>query len=77
MDWKEEKGKLVKHYWFESFKEAWIFLEKLAVIAEKEDHHPEIHNVYNQVKISLCTHEAGNKITEKDLNLARLIDLIK
>ena len=45
-----------------------------ALLAEKENHHPEIYNIYNIVEIRLQTHDAGNKITEKDRNLAAEID---
>ena len=47
---------------------------QIALLAEKENHHPEIYNIYNIVEIRLQTHDAGNKITEKDRNLAAEID---
>lgn len=73
-NWKEESDKLVKSYEFKNFIEAWAFLQKVAFIAEKNQHHPEIENVYNKVKLSLCTHDIGSIITNKDRELARLID---
>jgi 4a-hydroxytetrahydrobiopterin dehydratase len=72
--WKEEKGKLVKQYEFKNFIEALQFINLLAKICEAENHHPEIYNVYAKVKLSFCTHDAANSITEKDHKLSRLID---
>jgi 4a-hydroxytetrahydrobiopterin dehydratase len=46
----------------------------VAIVAEKQDHHPEIYNTYNKVNIKLQTHDAGNKVTEKDYTLAKAID---
>jgi len=74
--WKEEEGKLVKHYHFKDFKEAIQFINRIAQICEQENHHPEIYNVYATVKLAFCTHDAANSITEKDHNLSRLIDAL-
>ena len=79
MDWKEESTRegssaLVKEFKFRNFVEAWTFMSGVALIAEKMDHHPDWTNVYNQVNIRLSTHDAGNKITEKDRKLASEID---
>jgi 4a-hydroxytetrahydrobiopterin dehydratase len=72
--WQEQNNKLVKELTFKDFKEAWAFLNKVAVLAEEHNHHPEIENVYNRVTLKLCTHDAGNSITEKDRRLAKAID---
>lgn len=74
--WKTEDNKLVKIFKFKDFIEAFGFMSKVAIIAEKLDHHPEWSNIYNTVTIKLCTHDAGNIITEKDRNLAKEIDLL-
>ncbi|MCB0645843.1 MAG: 4a-hydroxytetrahydrobiopterin dehydratase [Saprospiraceae bacterium] len=74
MDWKEEQDYLVKEYEFKDFKEAFAFMTKVALVAEKKDHHPTWGNVYNKVWIKLNTHSAGNKITQKDHDLAAAID---
>lgn len=74
MEWKEENNKLVREFEFKDFTEAFSFLTKVALEAEKAQHHPEIFNVYNKVKISLSTHDAGNKVTNKDRDLAMKID---
>ena len=72
--WKHEGDKLKKDYLFADFQEAMGFVLRLAFFAEAQDHHPELFNVYNQVKIELTTHDAGNKVTAKDVTLALSID---
>ena len=79
MDWKEEntaegQSALVKEFSFKNFVEAWGFMSSVALLAEKMDHHPDWSNVYNRVSIRLSTHDAGNKITDKDRKLAAEID---
>lgn len=74
MDWVTKDNKLVKEFKFNDFIEAFSFLTKVAIVAEKQNHHPEIYNVYNKVIISLQTHDAGNVVTEKDYTLAKTID---
>jgi 4a-hydroxytetrahydrobiopterin dehydratase len=58
---------------FKTFSEAFAFMTRVALLAEKADHHPEWSNVYNKVSIILSTHDAGG-LTEKDLKLAAAID---
>ena len=72
--WKEENNQLKRTFKFENFVEAFGFMSRVALIAEKMDHHPNWSNVYNQVEISLTTHDAGNTVTDKDRNLAAAID---
>nr|MBC7612317.1 4a-hydroxytetrahydrobiopterin dehydratase [Pseudopedobacter sp.] len=74
MSWKEENHELTQTFTFKNFIEAWSFMNKVALIAEKMDHHPNWSNVYNKVEIKLSTHDAGNKITDKDRKLAAEID---
>lgn len=74
MNWKEENNKLKKSFEFDDFVEAWGFMNKVAIHAEKMNHHPEWKNVYNKVEITLTTHDEGNKITQKDRDLAQKID---
>ena len=82
MNWKEtinEKTKaeaLIKDFKFKDFIDAWSFMNKVALLAEKMDHHPDWSNSYNKVSISLSTHSAGDKITAKDRNLAEEIDAL-
>ncbi|MCV9389224.1 4a-hydroxytetrahydrobiopterin dehydratase [Reichenbachiella ulvae] len=72
--WYEEENKLVKIFTFKNFTEAFGFMTKVAIVAEKMDHHPEWSNVYNKVTIKLSTHDAGDVITDKDRALADAID---
>ncbi|HLP94825.1 MAG TPA: 4a-hydroxytetrahydrobiopterin dehydratase [Saprospiraceae bacterium] len=72
--WQESNQKLHASFLFENFAEAFAFMTEVALIAEKMDHHPEWSNVWNKVDIQLCTHSAGNIITEKDRRLAAAID---
>jgi len=72
--WQESDNKLKRTFEFENFVEAWGFMNKVAMIAEKMDHHPNWSNVYNKVTIELTTHDAGNTITDKDRKLAAAID---
>jgi 4a-hydroxytetrahydrobiopterin dehydratase len=74
--WNTIDGKLHKEFTFKNFAEAFSFLTRVALIAERVNHHPEIRNVYNKVEIFLCTHDAENTITEKDKHLAEKIDLV-
>ena len=69
--WKCQNDKLTRTFQFNSFKEALSFIVRLGLHAEEQNHHPEIHNVYSTVVVSLCTHDAGDKVTDKDVTLAR------
>lgn len=75
-DWKESNDKLHRTFKFQNFNEAFGFMARVALEAEKMNHHPEWKNVYNRVEISLSTHDDGNKVTEKDRKLAARIDKI-
>lgn len=72
--WTEENNKLKKTFVFKDFTEAFGFMAKVAIIAEKMNHHPNWSNVYNKVSFELCTHDAGDTVTEKDHKLAAAID---
>mgnify|MGYP001500005471 CR=1 FL=1 len=74
--WIEKNSKLVNQYKFNDFNEAMTFINQVAKICEEVNHHPEIYNCYSSVKLSLCTHDSDNNITEKDRELANLIDKI-
>lgn len=74
--WKEENNKLYKKFEFKDFSEAFAFMARVALAAEKMDHHPLWTNVYNKVEIWLNTHDAGDIVTEKDRDLAKKIDKI-
>lgn len=72
--WQEKNNQLYRAFNFKDFKEAFSFMTKVALIAEKMDHHPNWNNVYNKVEIYLCTHDAGDTVTDKDHALAKAID---
>lgn len=72
--WKEKDNKLVRKFTFKDFKEAFAFMTRVAIAAEKNNHHPTWTNTYNKVEIVLTTHDEGNTITDKDRKLADEID---
>ena len=72
--WKEENNKLYRQFKFKNFSAAFAFMTRVALEAEKMDHHPLWTNVYNQVDIWLSTHDAGDVVTEADRKLAKAID---
>lgn len=74
--WKEENNFLVKQFKFKNFSEAFAFMTRIAMIAEKMNHHPYLSNIYNEVDIKLNTHDAGDVVTEKDRKLAAAIDAL-
>jgi 4a-hydroxytetrahydrobiopterin dehydratase len=74
MKWKNENNKLTREFAFRDFNEAFGFMTRVALIAEKMDHHPTWTNTYNKIKIELSTHDAGDIVTEKDHTLAKKID---
>ena len=74
--WSEENNQLVKIFTFNDFITAFGFMSKVAILAEKQNHHPTWTNTYNRVEIRLNTHDAGNVVTEKDHKLAEGIDKI-
>lgn len=73
--WSIKNGKLHKEITFGDFTEAFSFMTKVALHAEKMNHHPEWFNVYNRVTIDLMTHDAGG-ITSNDVELAKFIESI-
>lgn len=72
--WKEENNALYRKFEFKNFSEAFAFMTRVALEAEKMDHHPRWTNVWNTVEIWLNTHSAGHVVTEKDKKLAAKID---
>jgi 4a-hydroxytetrahydrobiopterin dehydratase len=74
--WKEENNTLYRKFEFKTFSEAFAFMVRVALEAEKMDHHPLWTNVYNKVEIWLSTHDAGDIVTDKDRKLAKKIDAL-
>ncbi len=73
--WKVSDGKLCCDFVFKDFLTALAFINLVGAEAEAMQHHPEIFNVYNRVRISFVTHDAGNQITDLDVKMARLAAL--
>jgi 4a-hydroxytetrahydrobiopterin dehydratase len=74
--WQEQNNSLYKKFEFNSFSEAFAFMTRVALAAEKMDHHPKWTNEYNKVEIRLSSHDAGNTITERDYKLSKIIDAL-
>lgn len=72
--WTEKDNLLYRKFEFRDFSEAFAFMTRVAMEAEKMNHHPLWTNVWNKVEIWLSTHDAGGIITEKDRQLAKQID---
>jgi 4a-hydroxytetrahydrobiopterin dehydratase len=72
--WPEIDNKLYRKFKFTDFSKAFAFMTRVAMAAEKANHHPTWKNVYNEVEIWLSTHDAGGIVTEKDRQLATEID---
>ncbi len=74
--WEEKNNALCKKFLFKDFSEAFAFMTRVAIIAEKMNHHPEWKNIYNTVEFRLSTHDAGDTVTERDHKLANAIDAL-
>lgn len=74
--WKEDNNKLTKTFVFTDFVEAFSFMTRVAMVAERMNHHPTWTNTWNTVHIELSTHDAGNTVTELDHSLAKTIDTL-
>ena len=73
MSWDEVDGKLHREFTFANFSEAWAFMSRVALLAEKRNHHPDWSNSWNKVVIDLVSHDQGG-ITDRDRDLAAAID---
>jgi 4a-hydroxytetrahydrobiopterin dehydratase len=73
--WKEAKGgeAIAKKFKFKDFNEAFGFMTRVALLADKMDHHPEWFNVYNKVDVTLSTHDAGG-VTQNDMDMAKAMN---
>ena len=76
MSWIEKENSLYRKFEFKDFGEAFAFMTRVALIAEKMNHHPKWTNVWNTVEIWLSTHDAGDVVTDKDRKLADKIDAL-
>ncbi|MEM9050670.1 MAG: 4a-hydroxytetrahydrobiopterin dehydratase [Bacteroidota bacterium] len=75
-NWTERDNKLTREFQFKDFSEAFAFMTRVAIEAERLHHHPEWSNVYNRVTINLSTHDEGDVVTQKDRDLASRINLL-
>ncbi len=75
--WHETNNKLHRAFEFKDFSEAFSFMTRVALLAEKNNHHPTWTNTYNKVEIWLNTHDAGDVVTDKDRALAKEIDKLR
>ena len=76
MAWEEKNNSLYRKFEFKDFSEAFGFMTRVALIAEKMNHHPKWTNVWNTVEVWLSTHDAGDVVTDKDRKLAEKIDAL-
>lgn len=75
-NWKEENNCLVKTFEFQTFENAIDFINRCSKFISEMDHHPTWKNIYNSVSVELTTHDQGNVVTEKDIELAKKMDEI-
>lgn len=75
-NWKEENNALIAYFQFDNFSIAFSFMAQVALLAEKMNHHPDWKNCWNKVEIRLSTHDAGDVITQKDIDMAEGISNI-
>ena len=73
--WTVGADRLARSFRFAGFGAAWAFMSRVALLAEKHDHHPDWSNSYNRVEVALTTHDSGG-VTARDVTLARAIDAI-
>ncbi len=74
--WEERDGALRRQFKFANFSEAFAFMTRVALLAEKRNHHPDWSNSWNTVDIALSSHDAGNTVTDRDRDLASAIDAL-
>lgn len=75
-NWTNNENSIEKTFTFDSFESAMHFMQKASLTISELDHHPTWTNTYNQIHVSLCTHDAGNTVTQKDWELARELDVL-
>jgi 4a-hydroxytetrahydrobiopterin dehydratase len=74
--WQETNNSLYRKFEFKDFSEAFAFMTRVALAAEKMNHHPKWTNVWNTVEVWLSTHDAGDIVTDKDRKLAEKVDAL-
>jgi 4a-hydroxytetrahydrobiopterin dehydratase len=76
VNWLEQDGALIAQVVFADFAEAFAFMTRVALLAEAQQHHPDMSISWNRVEITLTTHDAGSTVTDADRRLAAAIDAI-
>ena len=74
--WQHDENTLLREWQFANFVQAFSFMTQVALLAERADHHPNWSNVYNKVTIRLTSHDAGNTVTQRDVDLATQINAL-
>ena len=74
--WTEHDGRLTREFRFADFSEAFAFMTRVALLAERRGHHPDWSNVWNRVTIGFTTHDAGNVVTDADREMAAAVDAL-
>jgi 4a-hydroxytetrahydrobiopterin dehydratase len=74
MSWNERDGAMTRVFGFDGFVEAFAFMTRVALVAQRLDHHPDMSISWNQVTVRTTSHDAGNTITDRDRRLAAAID---
>ena len=74
--WQHDDNTLLREWQFANFVQAFSFMTQVALLAERADHHPNWSNVYNKVTIRLTSHDAGNTVTQRDVDLATQINAL-
>ena len=72
-EWREGRDAITRKFQFGDFNRAFAFMTRVALLAEKLDHHPEWFNVYNRIEVTLSTHDAGG-VTGKDIAMAKAME---
>ena len=73
-EWRQDENQLVREWKFKNFRLALAFVNSVGAIAEELKHHPDIQLGWGYAKLAITTHDAGNKLTDKDFQLAQRID---
>lgn len=74
--WKKEENQLQKTFEFKDFETAIQFMQQASIEISHLNHHPEWTNIYNKVRVTLTTHDASNTVTQKDFDLAEILDTV-
>lgn len=74
--WQQSERSLTREWKFKNFRQALAFVNSVGAVAEELKHHPDVNFGWGYVRLSITTHDAGNRLTDKDFNLAQRIDAL-